>query len=34
MIRVGLSGEVQSLEVAKGDKVIPGMALTLKKDCY
>jgi biotin carboxyl carrier protein len=32
VIREGLSGEVQSLEVAKGDKVIPGMVLAYIKE--
>jgi biotin carboxyl carrier protein len=32
VIRVGFSGEVQSLEVAKGDQVIPGMVLAYIKE--
>jgi biotin carboxyl carrier protein len=32
VIRVGLSGEVKSLEVAKGDEVIPGMVLAYIKE--
>jgi acetyl/propionyl-CoA carboxylase alpha subunit len=31
-IKVGLSGKVQSLEVQKGDKVIPGMVLAYVKE--
>ncbi len=31
-IRVGISGKVQSLEVQKGDRVIPGMVLAYIKE--
>lgn len=31
-IRVGISGKIQSLEVQKGDRVIPGMVLAFIKE--
>jgi biotin carboxyl carrier protein len=31
-LSIGISGEVYSLEVQKGDKVIPGMVLALIKE--
>lgn len=34
-VRVGLSGEVKSLEVQKGDRVIPGLVLAyIKEDLF
>lgn len=32
VIKMGISGEVQSLEVQEGDKVIPGMVLAYIKE--
>ncbi|GLY11732.1 hypothetical protein [Bacillus badius] len=31
-VKVGVSGEIQSLEVQEGDKVIPGMVLAYVKE--
>ncbi|WP_338752783.1 hypothetical protein [Bacillus sp. FJAT-52991] len=31
-LKMGVSGEIQSLEVEKGDKVIPGMVLAFVKE--
>ncbi|WP_372508825.1 hypothetical protein [Pseudalkalibacillus decolorationis] len=35
IVKIGISGEVESLEVEKGDEVIPGMVLAfIKEDLF